>query len=109
VGLEISRAFSDTPITERLGGRPASYLDSSILLMAIVQTIWCKTYEAIIDEVASHPTLAQAIGFSNARFLKASTGNGGQAAWGFAFPALLPCSGGPTHPAGGNHRRATDH
>jgi len=32
--------------------------------MVIVQTIWCKTYAAIIDEVASHPTLAQALGFS---------------------------------------------
>jgi len=46
------------------GGRPASYRDSSILLMAIVQTTWRKSYEQIVDQVATNPSLAKAIGFS---------------------------------------------
>jgi len=32
-------------------------------LMAVVQTVWRKSYEAIIDLVATRPRLAQAIGF----------------------------------------------
>lgn len=46
------------------GGRPARYRDSSVLLMAIVQTIWRKSYEQIVDQVASTPSLAKALGFS---------------------------------------------
>lgn len=45
------------------GGRPAIYRDSSILLMAVVQTIWRKSYEQIVDYVASHPGLAAELGF----------------------------------------------
>ena len=46
------------------GGRPASYRDSSIMLMAIVQTIWRKSYEQIVDQVATNQSLANALGFS---------------------------------------------
>lgn len=46
------------------GGCPARYRDSSILLMALVQTTWRKSYEQIVDQVASTPSLAQALGFS---------------------------------------------
>ena len=35
------------------GGRPAVYQDSSILLMAIVQSLWRKTYEQIVGHVAT--------------------------------------------------------
>jgi len=46
------------------GGRPASYLNESILLMAIIQSVWRKSYEQIVDQVASNPSLAKALGFS---------------------------------------------
>jgi hypothetical protein len=45
------------------GGRPAVYQDSSILLMAIVQSMWRKSYEQIVDYVATHRSLAEQIGF----------------------------------------------
>lgn len=45
------------------GGRPAQYRDSSILLMAIVQTLWRKSYEQIVDHVTTHRQLAVALGF----------------------------------------------
>ena len=46
------------------GGRPARYCDSSILLMAVVQTIWRKSYEQMVDWVATNEGLALALGFS---------------------------------------------
>jgi len=46
------------------GGRPARYADRSILLLAVVQTLWRKPYEAVIDLVATRPSLAEALGFS---------------------------------------------
>lgn len=32
--------------------------------MAIAQTVWRKSYEQTVDQVASTPSLAQALGFS---------------------------------------------
>lgn len=49
------------------GGRPATYRDSSILLMAVVQTVWRKSYEQVIDYVATHPSLATQLGFEQSR------------------------------------------
>jgi hypothetical protein len=46
------------------GGRPQQYGDTSILLMALVQTVWRKSYEQIVDYVATHAELALALGFS---------------------------------------------
>jgi hypothetical protein len=46
------------------GGRPQQYSDVSILLMALVQIVWRKSYEQIVDYVATHPELALALGFS---------------------------------------------
>jgi hypothetical protein len=45
------------------GGRPAIYRDSSILLMAVVQTAWRKSYDQIVDYVATHRELALELGF----------------------------------------------
>lgn len=45
------------------GGRPRRYSDRSILLMALVQIVWRKSYEQIVDYVATHPELALALGF----------------------------------------------
>jgi len=46
------------------GGRPQRYLDPSILLMALVQIVWRKSYEQIVDYVATHEALAIALGFT---------------------------------------------
>jgi len=46
------------------GGKPQTYHDPSILLMALVQTVWRKSYEQIVDYVATHAELAVALGFT---------------------------------------------
>lgn len=46
------------------GGRPRSYDDPSILLMAVVQTAWRMPYADIVDYVRSHSDLADLLGFT---------------------------------------------
>jgi hypothetical protein len=46
------------------GGRPTIYPDSSILLMAVVQTTWRKSYEQVVDYVRTDPGLAHQLGFA---------------------------------------------
>jgi len=62
--LTQARRFQRPRLSHGPGGRPASYADESILLLAVVQTLWRKSYEAIIDLIAAQPSLAQALGFS---------------------------------------------
>jgi transposase len=62
--LTISQRFTSPRLKRGPGGRPPSYADCSILLMAVVQTVWRKSYEQIIDHVKSNPSLAEALGFS---------------------------------------------
>jgi hypothetical protein len=45
------------------GGRPPTYRDESILLMAIIQTSWRMSYAEIVDYVASRSDLADQLGF----------------------------------------------
>jgi len=61
--LREARRFQAARLPKGPGGRPSQYRDSSILLMAVVQTLWHKSYEAIIDLVATRPSLAHALGF----------------------------------------------
>jgi hypothetical protein len=51
-------------------GRPQQYADRSILLMALVQIVWRKSYEQIVDYVATHPNLALALGFTQGTICK---------------------------------------
>lgn len=46
------------------GGKPQQYRDGSILLMALVQIVWRKSYDQIVDYVATHEALAVALGFT---------------------------------------------
>jgi hypothetical protein len=46
------------------GGRPQTYCDSSILLMALVQIGWRKSYDQIVDYVEIHESVALALGFT---------------------------------------------
>src|SRR5512147_1714330 len=52
------------------GGKPQRYRDASILLMALVQTVWRKSYEQIVDYVATHAGLALALGFTRGTISK---------------------------------------
>ena len=52
------------------GGRPQQYSDRSILLMALVQIVWRKSYDQIVDSVATQPDLALALGFSQSSICK---------------------------------------
>ena len=45
------------------GGRPPTYHDESIVLMAIIQTAWRMSYADIVDYVADQPDLARQLGF----------------------------------------------
>lgn len=61
--LLMTRRVSRPRLKRGPGGRPATYRDESIVLMAIVQTAWRMSYADIVDYVASHPDFAQQIGF----------------------------------------------
>lgn len=61
--LAMAHWFACPRLERRGAGAPVKYRDSSILLMAVVQSVWQKSYEEIIDYVASHPELAKQIGF----------------------------------------------
>jgi hypothetical protein len=75
-------------MTHRLGppalprgpaSRPQVYNDRSILLMALVQIVWRKSYEQIVDYVATHPAQHWPWRWASrkAPFAKAATGSGG--------------------------------
>ena len=62
--LTITRSFIRPRLKRGPGGRPATYQDSSILLMAVVQTAWRKSYDQVVDYVRTHPELAHQLGFT---------------------------------------------
>jgi len=61
--LNTTRQFRTPRLPRGPGGRPLTYPDSSILLMAVVQTTWRKSYEQMVDWVATNEALALALGF----------------------------------------------
>lgn len=61
--LAMTYWFARPRLERRRAGAPVKYRDSSILLMAVVQSVWRKSYEEVIDYVASQPDLAKQIGF----------------------------------------------
>ncbi len=61
--LAQAKRFQRPRLARGPGGRPPSYSDASILLLAVVQTVWRLSYEAVLDEVATRSALAQALGF----------------------------------------------
>ena len=62
--LTISQRFTSPRLKRGPGGRPPSYADCSILLMAVVQTAWRKSYDQVVDYVRTHPELAHQLGFA---------------------------------------------
>ena len=61
--LMVTRPFQRPRLKRGPGGRPATYQDSSILQMAVVQTAWRKSYDQIVDDVRTNSGLAQQLGF----------------------------------------------
>lgn len=62
--LFMARRLRPPALPRGPGGRPQVYNDRSIMLMALVQIVWRKSYEQIVDYVATHPELALALGFT---------------------------------------------
>jgi hypothetical protein len=63
--LWMTRLIGKPRLPRGPGGRPPTYPDSGILLMAVVQTAWRKSYEQMVDWVATNETLALALGFTH--------------------------------------------
>lgn len=61
--LQVTRPFLRPRLKRGPGGRPLLYQDSSILLMAVVQTAWRKSYDQVVDYVRTHSDLAHQLGF----------------------------------------------
>jgi hypothetical protein len=61
--LRCSRRLTRLRLKRGPGGPHPIYANSSILLMAVVQTVWRKSYEQIVDHVRSNPSLARVLGF----------------------------------------------
>lgn len=62
--IQASRRFQRPRLAKGPGGRPPRYAGSSILLLAVVQTLWHKPYESVIDLVATRSSLAETLGFA---------------------------------------------
>lgn len=61
--LQAAAYFQPPRLKRGPGGRPATYRGSSILLMGVVQTLWCKSYKQIVDYVTTNRALALELGF----------------------------------------------
>jgi len=57
------RFYPRRRLTRHAGGRPPRYTDTTILLISVVQTVWGKSYEQLIDWVRTDIVLAEALGF----------------------------------------------
>ncbi len=68
--LAMARRLRPPALPRGPGGRPQQYDDRSILLMALVQIVWRKSYEQIVDYAATHPELALALGFTQGTICK---------------------------------------
>jgi hypothetical protein len=68
--LQLARRWRPLALARGAGGRPQQYRDSSVLLMAVVQTVWRRSYEQIVDWVATDASLALALGFTQCTICK---------------------------------------
>ena len=64
--LQVTAGLRGPRLQRGPGGRPPTYCDDTILLMAIVQTAWRLSYADIVDYVAGQPDLARHLGFKPA-------------------------------------------
>lgn len=52
------------PLPAGPGGRPRTYTDASVLLLAVLRTLWRLSYEEVHDWLIAWPALALACGFA---------------------------------------------
>ena len=62
--LQMATWFGRPRLEKGRVGAPLRYGERSILRMAVVQVVWRKSYERIVDYVSSHAELARQMGFS---------------------------------------------
>jgi len=62
--LQVSHRIWKPQLPRGPGGRPQVYSDATILLIALVQTAWRRSYEQVVDWVATDEGLALALGFT---------------------------------------------
>jgi hypothetical protein len=61
--VQVSDGLRPPRLARGPGGRPRTYKDPSVLLMAVVQTGWRMAYSDIVDYVRSHDDLADLLDF----------------------------------------------
>mgnify|MGYP005855485135 CR=1 FL=1 len=62
--LRLTQHLRRPRVPRRPGGRPLTYPDSSILVMAVVQTAWRKSYAQMVAWGATNETVARALGLT---------------------------------------------
>jgi hypothetical protein len=75
VSLQMATRFQPPRLRRGPGGRLVTYQDRSILLMAIGQTVWRKSYEQIVDQVAHDQNLAMELGFRGVPYRRDNIGS----------------------------------
>jgi len=61
--LLVSQRLQPPRVARGPGGRPRTYTDEAVLLMAVVQTAWRMSYATIVDYLRNHAELAAEVGF----------------------------------------------
>jgi len=62
--LKMIRCLRKPSLPRGPGSKPPTYPDNGILLMAVVQTTWRKSYEQMVDWVATNEGCALALGLT---------------------------------------------
>jgi hypothetical protein len=63
--VQVSNWLGPPKLARGPGGRPQTYKDPSVLLLAVVQTGWRMAYSDTVDYVRSHDDLADLLGFTD--------------------------------------------
>src|SRR5947207_15269049 len=63
LAVQVAHRRCPPPLTKGAGGRPRSYREESLLLIALLKTLWRLSYQDVHDWLASWPALALACGW----------------------------------------------
>src|SRR5436305_11152289 len=62
LAVQMAHRRSPPPLPKATGGRPRSYREESLVLIALLKTLWRLSYQDMHDWLASWPALALACG-----------------------------------------------
>ena len=62
LAVQVAHRRCPPPLPKGAGGRPRSYREESLLLIALLKTLWCLSYQDVHDWLKSWPALALACG-----------------------------------------------